>query len=783
MKKPGRIILWIAAVFVLVVIVAVVGITLFFPKEKAKEMALERLSTALNREVKIDGVDISFWGGLGVYLEGIKIANPRGFTWDQFMEAEALDIKLKFWPLLKGEIAVDRTILENPRIGLFKTREGQVNYLFGVIDSLTPEPMKDKMSDESKVAATAISFENLSIRNGSIDYINDSTKTGLSVYGLNMNSRLRNPEFNVFNFSGQASMDSVKVSTAETNYPTLRIEANYTAVADLNKNQAVIKDTRLKLNGIELQVKAGIPNLETFDFVNIEISAEDSELGNILALAPESYKGMIADFSIDGRLDVNALIKYNANNEAEPMSYEGALNIKRLNMAKSGTSGKVELTSLKIDFNTINFKAQIMDGLVDLKFLEPFVDTTGKTELGGKLRLDLTASGRIDNPYNLDISGTIELPDGRYRSPDLAEPIEKIDLKANLSKQAIDIERLNLRFAASDISLTGKLSDPFPGLMPGYEGQAKKPFFSFNLASENFDYDKMFPDTLNEAASGTADPDSIPLAIPLPDINGSGKGKFARLIYSEIDFTNITTDIIIQDRVIRLENIDGDVYTGEVKGEFAIDLNDIVKPEYSGNYRAERIQINDFLTKFAGLSGHVFGEVNMDGSFDAAGWDPEPILNSLTMNGDAIMENGKLVNVEILEKVGAKLDVNILDEETIRDLSTRFHVDNGRVTLDDFTTLSRFGQWTIGGSVGFDGSLNYHGSILLTEELSREYLSKTGFLKYFQSGNKTRRLDIPFTLGGTYSTPQIGVDMQEAIKRNMPTQDAAKDLLKNLFGN
>ncbi len=780
MKKFVKIGLWIVVVALVIIALAATAVALFFPKEKAKDMALERLSTALNREVKIDDVEISFWGGLGVYLKGIKIANPRGFTWDQFMQAKALDVKLKFWPLLKGEIAVDRSILEEPRVGLFKTREGQVNYLFGVIDSLTPEPMKGKMSEESKVAATAISFENLSIVDGYIDYVNDSSQTGVSIYGLNMNSRLKNPSTGIFNFSGHASMDSVNVRTAETTYPSLQIDADYSAVADLNKNQAVVKDTRMKVNGVELQINAGIPNLQTFNFVNVEINSKDSYLGNILALAPDKYRKMVDEFNIDGRLNLNAVVKYNANNEPDPITYNGTLNLNNLNISGKSNSGTAKIASLKVDFNPTDFKAAIEEGKIQLGFFEPFVDSTGETELSGTLDLNLTAAGKIANPYDLSMSGNIALPDGRYATPTMAEPIEKIDLAINLSKRAIDIQKLNLNFVSSDLSLTGKLSDPFPGLIPGYEGQAKKPFLSFNLSSNNFDYDKMFPDTMQGNAGETAASDSIPLSIPLPDINGAGKGKFGHLVYKEIDFTDITTDISIKDRIIRMDNIDGDVYTGKVAGDFELNLNDPKRPEYTGNYRAEKIQVNDFLDRFANFGGHVFGEINMDGNFDASGWDPEPILNSLSMNGDALMDNGKLINMDVLKKIADELNVKMLDEETIRNLTTKFHVENGRVTLDDFTTLSRFGKWNLGGSIGFDGSLDYHGSILLTEELSKELLTKAGFQQYFQSG---KRLDMPFTLKGTYAKPQVGLDMGEAIKRNLPTGDAAKNLLDKLFGN
>jgi|GEM_PF-4455122 len=782
MNKVLRVLVWVVAVAAVLIIVTIGAVALFFPKEKAKDLALQRLSTALNREVKIDGVDISFWGGLGVYLKGIKISNPRGFTWDQFMEAEALDIKLRFWPLLKGEIAVDRTIIVSPRIGLFKTRTGQVNYLFGVIDSLTPEPMKDKMTDEGKVAATAISFENLSIKNGHIDYVNDSSKSALTIFGLNLNSRLTNPSENIFNFNGNAAMDSLKFRTEETTFPTLHIEAGYSASADLNKSQASINNTTLTVNGIAMKVQAGIPNIETFDFANLEITAENSRIDELLALVPESYKDQIKDYKIDGRLNLKALVKYNAKQESEPFTYSGNLEIRDLNLTSKRSPGSAEIAAITADFTSIDFNASISNGRVNLKLLEPMIDSTGQTNLDGNLTMNLKASGKIDNLYGAKISGDVELPDGKYSSPSMAEPLQKIDLKATLTPGSLNLQKMDIAFASSDASLTGQLRDPFPGLIPGYDKSFTRPFLTFELTSSKFDYDSMFPDSLEEAAAATGT-DSIPIAIPLPDIDASGTGKFNSLIYNGVDFTNVTTNISVKDRVIKFDDVDGNVYTGKIQGNAAIDLSDSTDPKYSGTYKADKIQLDDFLEKFAGFGGHIFGEFNMDGTFGASGWDPEPILNSLSMNGDALLKNGKMVNMGVLEKIAEQLDVKMLDEEAIRDLTTKFHVEDGKVNLDDFTFTSRYGNWTLGGYIGFDGALNYKGSVLLTEEMSSVVLKKLNALQYFQEGGKTKRLDVPFTLKGTYKTPDPKLDYQEAIKRNLPTKGAVKDLLNNLLGN
>lgn len=788
MKRLFRIILWIVVICLVLGAIAAAAIALFFPKEKARDLALEKLSSSLNREVKVESADISIWGGLGVYLKGIKIANPRGFTWDQFMEAEALDVKLKIWPLIRGEIQVDKTILVNPRIGLFKTRQGQVNYVFGVIDSLTPEPMKDKLSDESKMAATAISFENLSIVNGFIDYADDSSQVGLTIYGLNMNSRLRNPSENIFSFGGNAKLDSLKVRTGETDLPTLFADIDYNAEADLNKNQATIKNTKLAINGVEMNLKAGIPNLETFDFVNLEITSDESGLGKILALLPAEYRQYLRDYNIDGRLSMKALVKYNARLETDPVSYNGWLKFTDLNLTPVGGEGKVEIPNLKVDFDMNSFAVQIDNGSADLRFFKPMIDSTGQAKLTGVLKYNLNVQGNIKENEYLKVAGELSMDNGKYSSPDLAEPIDRLVMNIKLADNVININELSIATPSSDLSLRGTLRDPFPGLFSAPADNTPIPFLEFTLNSNHFDYDKMFPDSSDEGVTGagSSPTDSIPISFPLPDIDAQGNGTFKSFIYSDIDIANIKTDITVRNGVIRLGNIDGDVYTGKVAGEFEFDLNDIFRPEYRGHYKLNQIEVNDFLTKFSGLDNRIYGKINMEGDFGAAGWEPEPIINSLTMDGDAILNQGKLVNLELLESFAEQLNLKLPNEETIRDLSTKFRVENGRVEMDDFSFISQYGNWTVGGSVGFDGSLDYRGSVLLTEAMSEKLLSQTNYLSMFQSGGKTQRLDIPFTLGGTYAKPKPNIDAGEAIKRNLKkinVGDKAKDLIDNLFGN
>ncbi len=74
---------------------------------------------------------------------------------------------------------------------------------------------------------------------------------------------------------------------------------------------------------------------------------------------------------------------------------------------------------------------------------------------------------------------------------------------------------------------------------------------------------------------------------------------------------------------------------------------------------------------------------------------------------------------------------------------------------------------------------------MLSEKLTSEAISQSGSMSglvglFKQKG--TNRIKIPFTLGGTYTKPKFGVNLNasDAIKENLTDQvgDALKDLFK-----
>ncbi len=803
-----KIILWSLVAMVIVALLGAAAVAIFLPKEKIKEMALEKISSMLHREVTIDDISISYFGGLGVKLNGVKISNPDNFDWSQFLEAKGLDIKLQLWPLLSKNIQVDRLILIEPKIALLKTHKGQINYVFGLIDSIAPEAkadIPDGLPEESELALAAISFDNFSIENGYIEYVDDSSQTSLTAYQFNLKTKLDSPENMVYQISGNLNADSIVIKNSGengTSIPTLIIASSFNSSIDLNKKQAVLSECEIELNNWNFDIKAGIPNTETLNYFNIEVVSEKKSLTEIIAWLPPEFNYIPDGYSASGQMNFKANAKYNTKSK-EKMKYNGTANIDAFRLSIDNLEGDFGAKNLSIEYtndamgltinngsldgNSIEGTISISDfdniyvnsnvnGTADLTTLNRFLPEIGTPELSGQANFNISGAGRIENLNEFEVSGSLQIKNGVYTAETLPEPIEFFGVGIVVRPDSISINNLTVNTPSSKFSLDGKIADPFPYFIPGFKGFAEKPTMSFTLNSLRLNIDKLFPEVVPGSGSNIAEMpiDSLP-PLPIPDINGNGTASIDTLVYSDVEFSDIKCDINIKDRRIFVTNANGYAYTGKVGGKMSIDLNDFNNPGYDGEFTAEQIEADDFLSRFTKFGGHLFGKVNMTGSFSASGWDPEPIINSLDMSGDANFNEARIVKFDMLNQLAEQLKFKSLSEETIKNLNSSYTVKDGRIAFEKFNFISSLGDWSINGSVGFDGTLDYKVDILLTENETNKLKSQAGdFAKII----KEKRFTAPFKISGTYSNPKISLDLDfnKLLKENLG------DVLKGLFG-
>ncbi|MFQ6007441.1 MAG: AsmA family protein [Candidatus Zixiibacteriota bacterium] len=445
---------------------------------------------------------------------------------------------------------------------------------------------------------------------------------------------------------------------------------------------------------------------------------------------------------------------------------------------------------------SVPFAGQV-EGTLSLSLFNSFLPPRGNPQLKGSLTVNMDLSGDLANPATLKPHGNLSITNASFTDSLLPEPIRAFETTLRLLPDTIVIEKAHVQFVSSDMALSGKLTDPLPYLLRTAltksidRSTLRKPFLHFELTSHHFDIDRLFPEAVPGSETNRAEmpKDSLSLLL-LPDIDGKGTFQFDTVIYSRIEFTHLTGKAIIQDRKIKCYDVAGKVYSGEVTGVTTVDLNDFNHPRYTGEFQASQIEANDFVSRFTQFGGHLFGKVNINGSYEASGWEPEEFLNSLSMTSKADMYEGKLVTSGLLYSVIAglakKVGQTFEREQPLKGLNTNILVQNGKVRVDKLKArIDKAGDLELDGFYSFNGDIGYNGSILLSREWTQRLLSQGGLLSGLAgvlTDKSAERIKLPIAIGGTIDKPSVSFDYT-ALSKN--AQDNLKkqagDLLKDLF--
>ncbi len=952
MKKLMKILAWIVGILVLVLVLAVVGLKIFFPVEKVRSMAVEKGSAALKRPLDVEGLELSFWGGLGVNLQGVTIGNPPEIAAGDLLTAEGVDVKLQILPLISGEYRVDRLIINKPQITMVKQADGINNFSFDLVDSALVDSAQisqeqvEAMAPESKAAAVAVSFDQLVINDGQLNYRDDSSGVVAILNGFGLSTSLENPRADLFKSSGRLQIDKLEITTDEP-LPQISLGLGYDVAFDMGTDQLLIDRASVEVNGLELDLSGQLSHLTGETSGRLAIRSDGLSVTDLLAMLSESQRQELADFEIDGQFSLDAELDYNASRGEDALGYAGSAVITDMTMSRSDIEGDLVLGRALLDFKNNNLRMTLEDasfnnkplegylsvddfespvvngelaGSFNLAYIQPFIPVEEGVEpvgheLGGEAEFDVSFSGQADTPAEMVFSGNFGISDGSYSStlvpepikdlslsvdfdhrdvvvhkfdgsfnsgsfsiggrvsdlvpylladsamaltvsptfegnlkaqldlamtnqflpekgdPEVAgrfdmdiavagslsdlasikprgtmavsdasykdtllpEPIEAFSFDINIVPDTIQINNLTAEFVSSDMSLSGRLIRPFPYLLPLESvdrSGIKKPMITFELSSSRFDVDKLFPEAVPGSGArlpeGEAAMDSVSIVL-LPDIDGSGKVRIDTLIYTGVEFTNLTGKLTIEDRKLIGKDFKGDVYSGKVQGETTIDLGDFSNPHYTGKFKAEQIEADDFISRFTKFGGHLFGKADLEGSYDARGWEPDEFMNSLSSNSVGTVNEGRLVTTgamySALKMLGDQLGTEISEDQSLNSLATNITIKDGRVHLDEMTTsLGDLGELSLGGYYGFNDDIDYTGNLLLSESAAKSLKSKLGALGKLLGSADSEQITIPLKVTGTITSPKPELDYKALEKQAADNLlEGAADKLKGLF--
>ncbi len=177
-------------VILVLLIAAVVIVPMVVPLESYKAEIQAQAKQATGRDLRIDGpISLSLFPAIAVSVEDVGFSNAPGAGAPEMATIERLDVALQILPLIGGEVAVDRFILERPVINLEVDAEGKANWDLATGTAAPSEPSAsggDAAQDGGGSAVTEIRLGEVRLIDGTINYLDQQSGRQETVSAMNM---------------------------------------------------------------------------------------------------------------------------------------------------------------------------------------------------------------------------------------------------------------------------------------------------------------------------------------------------------------------------------------------------------------------------------------------------------------------------------------------------------------------------------------------------------------------------------------------------------------------
>ncbi|MBI5882962.1 MAG: AsmA family protein [Elusimicrobia bacterium] len=574
MKKRLGLLVKVAAALAILAVVALAALSValkkYLPPDKARELILTQSRKFLDREVKLQSVDLGVLSGL--VIKGIEISEKPDFKAGRFVSADSFQLKLKLMPLLHRSVVVDRLKASGVKIQVQRRKDGTFNFSDLMAASTATAPSKAPASAAPASMPFDLRVSEAAIEDGEISFTDEALGAKVLLTGINASA---------WNLGVSAPFEADVSLGVNARYGGKTYDAklawkgraNY-ADGKLSKMSASAKKLVVEYAGITLSATGQVKNLSAPDMdlraelglkgvTMLEVNVANAHLSSLKTEPLPDFKGEIdvvsKGFSTEGlqflgvpKVKVpEAMVRFGGSFERGDIKVDNIIvrvpplvrvdgqgtMLKALS-DKPQMQGQMTMTLDTPEFKLSDLPAEVQPYLksVPAGLVVPAVKAQGKMSLAGDTASvsateiqtkfgKITVSGTVRKPLspkpeieasvamNLDIPEirTTDLPMALPASvpKGLILPAAKIEGKAALKGDTLDLDGLRVETRFGQVSLTGAVHR--------LTGKTPEPDLTVSLK---------IPETkLSDLPIALST--SIPTGLSIPPIEASGKVSFA----------------------------------------------------------------------------------------------------------------------------------------------------------------------------------------------------------------------------------------------------------------
>jgi hypothetical protein len=805
-------ILKIIGVLVILLAAALFAIPYFF-KDQIKTKISQAINEKVDAKISFADADLSLFKNFpnaNVTLDKLVIINKAPFEGDTLISLGELNLKMSIKELFKGKdeaMNIDGITSKNGLINIIFNKDGIGNYDIAL--------KNNKTKDDDKSSPLSLKIQNYKIENFKFKYFDESSKIKMVIDSLNHEG--------TGNFASQ-KLDLVTNSTAKVtldmdkvNYmKNVSLTLDAVLGIDLEKSKYTFKENKALINQLPLEFDGFIQMVEAGQQYDLKFKTPTSSFKNFLGVIPAAYASSLdnvkttGDFSVMGfakglfsdatvpkfKIEIasnNASFQYpnlpksvqNIVIDTKIINETGILNDTYVNLDK---------LSFKIDQDVFNAKANIknitqnalvdaaLKGTINLANLSKAYPIKLDKPLSGILKADVTTKFDMQSVeksqyQNINNAGTMSLSGFNYADEN-GKTMNISNALVQFNPSQVNLKQFNATTGKSDISVTGVLEN-FYGFI--FRNQELKG--NFNMNSKQLAVDD-FMTTSEKTKTDPSDSEQAKQtkkaeAMKIPAfLNCTLTAKATTVLYDNLTLKDVSGKLIIKDEKVTLENVKTSIFGGTIGVNGAVSTKGKT-PVFNMDLNLNQVNIAqsftqlDMLKKIAPIAGIINGKLNstikLNGNLDATELTPD--LKTLTgdLLGQLLSTTVNSNNSTLLTALSSNLKFIDVSKINLNDLKAAITFKDGKVNIKPFNIKYKDIKATIGGSHGFDQSMNYN----LKFDVPAKYLGSeaNALIAKLSPADAAKLENFPINaiLTGNFTNPKISTDIKSAVN-NLTTQ-------------
>ena len=794
-----KIILKIVGALFVLILLALFAIPYFF-EDQIKAKIADAINEKVDAKIAFKDADLSLlksFPSATFTLDSLIVINKAPFDGDTLVSFGEINLKMSIKELFKGKneaINIDGITSKNGLINIIFNKDGIGNYDIALKNS--------KSKATSKSEPLSLKIKNYKIENFQFRYFDESSKIKMKIDSLNHEG--------VGDFAAQ-KLDLVTKSTAKVsldmdkvNYmKNVALTLNAILGIDLEKSKYTFKENKALINQLPLEFDGFIQLVDAGQQYDLKFKTPTSSFKNFLGVIPAAYAANLdnvkttGDFTVagfaKGLYSDTTVPKFNIDIASKNASFKYPnlpktvkniiINTKIINETGilNDTYVNINQLSFQIDQDIFNAKAKIsnvtenaivdaaLKGTINLANLTKAYPVKLDKPLSGILKADVTTKfdmlsveksqyEKINNAGTMSLSG-FNYVDENGKTMNISTAL------VQFNPSHVNLKQLNATTGKSDISVTGILEN-FYGFI--FRNQELKGNFNMNskqLAVDDF----MTAGENSQTEKKKAEAMKIPAFL-----NCTLTAKATTVLYDNLTLKDVSGKLIVKDEKVTLENVKSSIFGGTIGVNGAVSTKGKT-PVFAMNLNLNQVDIAqsftqlEMLKKIAPIAGIINGKLNstikLNGNLDATEFTPD--LKSLTgdLLGQLLSTTVNASNSTLLTALSSNIKFIDLAKVNLNDIKAAVTFKDGKVNVRPFDIKYKDIKATVGGTHGFDQSMNYN----LKFDVPAKYLgSEANELIARLSPAEAAKLEsfpVNAVILGNFTNPKITTDIKGAVTK------------------